>query len=269
MKNKEIKKRMKILFGFTFLVLILLIAAIIFKYILPAIGVYIPSHSYSVEKVYEKNGLKYYEDGNYKSLAGIDVSIYQGNIDWNRVKASGVDFAIIRTGYRTRDKGEIFEDTKFKENIEGAAKAGLDVGVYFFSQAITKKEAREEANFVTELVSEYNLKYPVVFDMEYVDEKDRIRKITAEDRTEIALEFCKFIESKGLEPMIYGNPTWLGKSVNLAKISKYEIWLADYSDFTDFPYDFKIWQYTQEGKIDGIKGYVDLNIHFVEDKELL
>lgn len=225
----------------------------------------IPKNPYDMSYVYEKNGFLHYDDGTYQSVTGIDVSVYQKEINWKKVKAAGVDFAMIRVGYRSYDEdGELVLDSRFKEHLKGAKKAGLDVGVYFFSQAKNTAEAIREARFVVRHIRGKGIIYPVVFDMEPIDGADRITDLNADEKTEIADAFCQVIDRNGYRPMIYGNPQWLRKHINREYLTKYDTWLAHYADETDYPYDFKMWQYSHTGKIDGIKGHVDLNMYFIE-----
>lgn len=227
----------------------------------------IPENPYDMSYVYEKNGFLHYDDGTYQSITGIDVSVYQKKIDWEKVKAAGVDFAMIRLGYRSYDEeGDLALDSRFKENLREAKRAGLDVGVYFFSQAKTTEEAIKEARFVVRHIRGRGVTYPVVFDMEPIDGADRITGLDTEEKTQIADAFCQVIDRNGYTPMIYGNPQWLKKHVKLEYLTKYDTWLAHYADGTDYPYRFRMWQYSQSGKVDGIKGHVDLNMYFIESK---
>lgn len=270
MKRKT-TKRAKILMCFMIVIIIVfggLIIKSIYNIAINANGQeYIQRNYYNLENTYEKNGLKYYDDGEITSLAGIDVSTYQKNIDWQQVKDSGVDFAIIRAGYRTRVGGEIHIDDKFQSNIKNATSVGMDVGVYFFSQAISKREAREEARFAVNAVKGYDLSYPIVFDMEYVDGEDRIKVLTNEEKTDIAIAFCREVKRYGYKPMIYGNTNWLTGEVFLEDFDDYDLWLADYSENPEFIYKFKMWQYTHLGRVNGIKGNVDLNVLFIEKEK--
>lgn len=227
----------------------------------------IDENPYDMSYVYKKDGFLHYDDGTYQSVAGIDVSVYQKKVNWKKVKAAGVDFVIIRLGYRGYDEdGDLALDSKFKEHLKGAKKAGLDVGVYFFSQAKTTDEAIKEARFVVRHIRGKGITYPVVFDMEPIDGADRITDLNAEEKTQIADAFCQVIDRNGFTPMIYGNPQWLKKHVNLEYLTKYDIWLAHYADETDYPYAFKMWQYSQTGRVNGIKGHVDLNMYFIESQ---
>ncbi len=211
-----------------------------------------------------EDGFKVYDDGTVEGVPGIDVSAYQGSIDWERVRAAGVEFVMIRLGYSSTADGALHMDERFEENIEGALDAGLMVGVYFFSQAINTGEAIEEAEFVVQNLREYDITGPVAFDMEPVGEDDRISDLTVEERTEIADAFCGAIESYGYTGLIYGNSSWLSDSIDLSYLTDHHIWLAHYNRTTDFPYKFVMWQYSSEGEVDGIEGYVDLNIYFGE-----
>lgn len=222
------------------------------------------TNNYNYDKLYKERGILKYEDKNFTSKIGIDVSGYQQDIDWDKVKKEGIDFAIIRVGYSGWHNGKIVEDDYFERNIKHANKAGVKVGVYFFSQAITPREAIDEAEFVLKKIISKNVEYPVVFDMEPIDGTERTFELTSKEKTEIAYAFCKVIEKYGYTPMIYGNPLWLENQLDLEYLSGYNLWLAHYNDFSNFPYHHKLWQYTQEGTVKGVKGYVDMNIEFIE-----
>lgn len=225
----------------------------------------IPENPYDMSFTYKKDGFLHYDDGTYKSVIGIDVSVFQKSIDWEKVKAAGVDFAIIRLGYRGyNEEGDLALDSRFKENLKGAKSAGLDVGVYFFSQARTTDEAIKEARFVVRHIRGKGVTYPVVFDMEPIDGADRITDLDSQEKTEIADAFCQVIDRNGYTPMIYGNPQWLSKHVNLEYLTEYGTWLAHYADTTDYPYAFQMWQYSHTGRVPGIQGHVDLNMYLIE-----
>lgn len=224
----------------------------------------IPLNEYSMDSIYTDNGIRFYEDDSYQSVAGIDVSYHQNSIDWEKVKASGVDFAMIRVGYRGYETGEIVLDSMFNENISGARKAGLDVGVYFFSQAITPEEAIEEARFTVRHIRGKGVRYPVAFDMEPINGADRITHLTTEEKTQIADAFCNVIDRNFYTPMIYGNYYWLQNDIELEYLTEYDTWLAHYAEETSYPYKYKFWQYTETGTVPGVDGYVDINICFVE-----
>ena len=226
----------------------------------------VPFSKYRDENFYTQNGLKYYIDGEKKSRAGIDVSYAQKEIDWNKVKAAGIDFAMIRAGFRGYESGLLNTDDYFKKNMEGALAAGVETGVYFFSQAVNEKEAREEAEFVLDLISDYNVTYPVAFDWETISgDAARSDGITGEMLNKCALEFCSTIENAGYKPVIYASLNLLRDKFDkysIDIISGYYIWLAEYKDVPEYPYHFKMWQYTNEGVIDGISKHTDINIFF-------
>lgn len=211
----------------------------------------------------DDGSISYVVNGENKGHKGIDVSKFQGDIDWEKVKADGVEFAIIRVGYRGYGSGEIVEDEKAKQNLEGATKAGIKVGVYFYSQAITVEEGIEEADFVLKLIKDYDITYPVVFDTEPVSEGvSRMDDLTGDEISDIAVEFCKRIENKGYKPMIYANLRWFLLTLNCDKLEGYDKWFAGYDKTLYFPYEIKMWQYSETGYVDGIDTQVDLDICF-------
>ena len=206
---------------------------------------------------------QYLQEGQVVSHKGIDVSKHQGVIDWNLVAQDGVEFAFIRVGYRGYGTGKLMEDEYFEANIQGAQAAGIKVGVYFYSQAIDEAEAKEEADFVLEKIAPYTIACPVVFDVERVSESDgRMNALTPEVRTSLTLIFCETIENAGYRPMIYHNTEMGVMMLGLEALEKYDKWFAAYSDILYYPYDFKIWQYSQTGRVQGISTDVDLNISF-------
>ena len=199
------------------------------------------------------------------TLKGIDVSEFQRIIDWQRVKRTGIDFAIIRVGYRGWGSGRLVTDMFFDNNIKEATKAGIDIGIYFFTQATTEQEAKEEAKYTINLLSKYNVpvKYPIAIDTEKTPPGNgRGDKILKEQRTKIVQAFCQEIEKSGYKSMIYGNKNWLLNDLEIEKLSKYDIWLADYITTTNYQYPYTIWQYTSGGNVSGIGGVVDMNIGY-------
>lgn len=209
--------------------------------------------------VMNENGWISYPD----ALQGVDVSVYQGEIDWQAVADAGVDFAIIRVGYRGYSQGAIQPDTNFQKNMEGALKAGLDVGVYFFSQATTVREAEEEADYVLEAIRSYPVTYPVVFDWEFIDgQTARTDEMEGEHMTECAKTFCELVQAAGYTPMVYFNQEQGYLYYQLDQLDQFPFWLAEYDEKPDFFYDFDIWQYTHTGTVPGIEGNVDLNLAF-------
>ena len=201
-----------------------------------------------------------------ETIPGIDVSYYQGQIDWEKVKASGIEFAMIRLGYRGYgQEGKLVEDKMAFKNLEGALDAGLQVGVYFFSQAITVDEALEEAEFVLQRIKVYDITMPVVFDWEYISEEARTAKMDRRTLTDCYKAFCDKIAGAGYTPMAYFNTYLSRQLMYLHELEDYPFWLALYSDRMTFPYRFEMWQYTDSGRVPGIEGNVDINLYFVNE----
>ncbi len=197
------------------------------------------------------------------AILGIDVSKFQGEIDWQAVAASGVKFVIIRLGARGYETGELVMDDKFTENIEGALAAGLRVGVYFFSTAVSEREAVEEANYVIDATAGYQLTMPMVFDTEIITyDKARNDGIRPSTLTAVTRAFCERIRQEGLTPMIYANAKRLTTRLHLEELEEYDKWLADYRSWPNYPYRFKMWQYSETGSVPGIEGNVDLDLYF-------
>lgn len=193
---------------------------------------------------------------------GIDVSKWNGNIDWNAVKNSGVSYAIIRCGYRGSTTGALIEDPKFRANIQGAQNAGIKVGVYFFTQAVNEVEAVEEASMVLSLIRGYNISYPVFLDVEASN--GRADAISVDTRTAVCKAFCQTIQNSGYKAGIYANKTWFTSYINTPSLTGYKIWLAQYAatpTYTRTKYD--LWQYSSKGKISGIGTNVDMNISYL------
>lgn len=193
---------------------------------------------------------------------GIDVSKWNGSIDWNAVKNSGVSYVIIRCGYRGSTTGALIEDPSFRTNIQGASSAGLKVGIYFFTQAVNEVEAVEEASMVAGLISGYHISYPVFLDVE--PSGGRADGISRELRTAVCSAFCQTIQNSGYTAGIYANSTWLKEKINTSSLSNYKIWLAQYAaspTYTATRYD--LWQYSSKGKISGISTDTDLNVSYL------
>lgn len=215
-------------------------------------------------KTLENGELQYTEDGQVVSYKGIDVSKHQGAINWEKVAEDGVEFAFIRVALRGYGTGKLVEDERFEENIKGALGAGIKVGVYVYSQAITEEELLEEADFVLEKIAPYKIECPVVFDVEMVSGDDgRMNNISVEDRTRFTALFCETIKNAGYKPMIYHNMEMGALKINLAELEDYDKWFAYYNSDFYYPYEYDVWQYSDTGRVDGIKGDVDLNISFV------
>lgn len=214
-------------------------------------------------QILENGEYQYLTDGQVTSHKGIDVSSYQGDIDWNLVAQDGVEFAMIRLGLRGYGKeGNLKEDAKFDANIQGAKAAGIKVGVYFFSQAINDEEVLEEASLVLNKIAPYQLDCPVVYDVERTREDGRMNNISVEERTHLTLLFCQTIENAGYTPMIYHNTQMGALMIDVAQLEAYDKWYASYSDQMFYPYEYKVWQYSDKGTVQGISGNVDLNICF-------
>ena len=222
-------------------------------------------HTYDWSNLTWNNGFPSYEDDTYTSVIGIDVSSHQKSIDWTAVKNSGVKFAMIQVGYRGYETGALMDDAYFEENIQGAIENGIDVGVYFFSQAVSVEEARAEADFVLERVRKYNLQLPIVFDLEEVSNAtDRIENTTAQERTQAAVTFMNHIKNAGYQAMVYSSSQLFETVFDMNYLHDFDFWVADYSYTPNFSYHFSIWQYTDAGSINGISTNVDMNIMFVK-----
>lgn len=232
------------------------------------------------------NGLTYFfeQDGSVSSKVGIDVSKFQGDIDWNKVKAAGVEYAIIRIGYRGYGSaGNMAKDPKFLQNLVNATSVGIDCGLYFFTQAITKAEAEEEAKKVIAWLKEAKtekdkngnlvwpksnwkyLNYPIYFDTELSTASPsgtgRADKLTKSQRTETVIGFCEALKKEKYYPGIYASTSWLGSKIDMSKLQSYDVWVAHYGvSKPGYTGKHQMWQYTSQGKINGISGYVDLNV---------
>ena len=194
---------------------------------------------------------------------GIDVSVWQGDIDWQKVKNAGIDFAMIREGYGTKSPKQI--DSKFKDNVRGAKSVGINIGVYHYSYASSTDNAKLEAQFCLENIQGYSLEYPVVYDIE----DKTILKLTNRQRADICKAFCEEIERNGYYAMIYTNKSWLDNYLYAEELLKdFDLWLAQWNA-DKLSYSCGIWQYSDSGKIDGISGNVDLNISYKNYPEIM
>ena len=198
---------------------------------------------------------------NLPSSAGVDVSAYQGDIDWKAVKNSGIEFAIIRLGYRGYESGKLVEDTYAKKNLEGAREAGLKVGAYFFSQALTVKEVDEEIKFMLGILGETYLDMPIVLDWEIPASSARTANMDARTLTDLQLHFCGQMKEKGYQPMVYFNWHQSENLYYLSELEDYPFWLALYQDRMTYPWKVEMWQWTCTGKVPGISGDVDINVY--------
>lgn len=219
----------------------------------------VPINPYHSEDYYTSNGLRQCSASEV-SFAGIDVSSHQNEIDWQAVSEAGIDFAIIRVGYRGYTEGDIFLDSRAQENLDGARNAGLDVGVYFFSQATTVREAKEEARFVLSVIRDYDISYPVFYDWEGILSEARTDDITGQEMTDFAMAFCEEISAGGYSAGVYFNQNYGYNDFDLRKLHNYEFWLAEYQSVQSFAYEVQLWQYDCEAQLPGIENTVDLNL---------
>ena len=215
---------------------------------------------------YDRNDFQYNRNNylalqNVESYPGIDVSAHQGDIDWNAVAASGIDFAIIRLGYRGYESGKLVEDEYAQKNLEEAKDAGLKVGAYFFSQALSIEEADQELEFMLEILGEHYLAMPLVLDWEIPTGTARSARMDARTLTDIQLHFCQKISELGYQPMIYFNWHQSENLYYLNELEEYPFWLALYQDRMTYPWRVEMWQYTNTGRVPGIAGDVDINVY--------
>lgn len=194
---------------------------------------------------------------------GIDVSKWNKEIDWEKVKGDGIEFAIIRCGYRGALSGALVLDPMYKRNIEGAIEAGIPVGVYFFTQALDEVEAVEEASMVISLIEDYDVDYPVFLDSESAGGRGRADALGVEERTKIHKAFLETIASAGYETGIYASRNWLNDELDMTEVSEYRTWLAEYADIPVYDKYYHMWQYTSKGSVDGIETRVDLNLCYM------
>lgn len=210
-----------------------------------------------------ENGFKTYRSEELTAALGIDVSSHQGWIDWATVAQSDVDYAMLRAGYRGYGNGQTNPDEYFQYNLESATAAGLDVGIYYFSQAITEEEAIAEAKEALAMVEGYDLAYPIYFDWETVEDSTaRTNTISSSELTACALAFCRTIEEAGYQAGIYFNLSTAFQLYQLQELTDYDFWLAEYRDIPSYPFAIDMWQYTENGQVPGIYTDVDLNLSF-------
>lgn len=226
----------------------------------------VPMNGYDARGFYydENEYIRYELDGR-EAILGIDVSTYQQTIDWATVADAGIEFAMIRVGRRGYGaEGSLGMDTHYVENILGATQNGVEVGVYFFSQATNILELEEEVDLLLSLIQNYTITYPVVFDWEFITTADwaRTDDSTGEEITAMAKRFCERIEASGYTPMIYFNVDMAYRYLDLSQLTDYPFWLAELNPFPRFYYHFDMWQYTFTGAVPGIEGHVDMNLSF-------
>ncbi len=223
----------------------------------------VPVNPYDIDQfTLDEDGMRQYSGEGYTSMLGIDVSSHQGEVDWQQVAEDGVEFVMLRLGYRGYGTGSVNLDSRFEENVVGAVKAGLHVGVYFFSQAVNVEEALEEADFVLAELKPFNIDLPVAFDWETIGtSKARTDDVTGEELTKLAEAFCSEIEQAGYESMIYFYLDLGYKQYDLSALTDYQFWLCEYARKPSFYYTFSMWQYSKTGTFPGISGQVDLNLY--------
>lgn len=211
----------------------------------------------------DKTEIKKLQNTTGNSRVGIDVSKWNGEIDWDRARNAGVEFAIVRAGYRGSVTGSLVEDPYFAANMKGASASGIPVGVYFFTQAVNEVEAVEEASVVLQLVKEYNLDYPIFIDTEGAGGNGRADGLDAETRTLVCEAFCRTIENAGYDAGVYGSRNWYNNNLYTDRLDNdYCIWLAEYRSVPLYQGYYQMWQYTSKGMVDGISGNVDMNISY-------
>ncbi len=224
-------------------------------------GIPVASNEYEEEKYYREEGLLRYEGAH---MVGIDVSAHQGVVDWEAVSQSGIEFVILRAGYRGSSQGLLYEDETFQKNFKAARKAGLKIGVYFFSQARDIREADEEGEFLAEILDGEKLDLPVFYDWELVDSSSRIPDLYEIPMTECTLAFCQRMEREGYEAGVYFNQSFGYYHLDMSQLQDYTLWLAEYNEIPGFDYHFHLVQYTDKGKVEGIETAVDLNLWILE-----
>lgn len=230
------------------------------------INSYIAKHNYDfVGLVYQEPAMKYYENGTAVSHLGIHLDKSSGDVDFAKLKKEGIEYVIIRLGARGYQNGAISIDDKYAQYIADAQAEGLEVGLSFYSQAITAAEAVEEANTVLTYIGENKITYPIVFDMEVVsNDMSRVGTQSKMTLTGVADAFCQTIKNAGFTPMIYGDKYWLLRRLDLTKLSAYDIWLSQEEETPDYPYRFAMWEYTKSGEIKGVEGEAALSISFID-----
>lgn len=196
------------------------------------------------------------------AVLGIDVSEHQEEVDWQAVKAAGMEYVIIRVGYRGYGEGTLNLDAMAQSYYEGAKAAGLKIGAYFFSQAMNTAEAEEEADFLLDAVADWEIDLPLVFDWEYISSDARTADMDPRTLTDCTIAFCERVKAAGYTPMIYFNQSQSRYLLHLAELKQYDFWLAMYSDRMTYPYKLTMWQYTCTGQVPGIEKEVDINLWF-------
>lgn len=245
------------------------------------INPYVDKNEYDFNNLtYQKPFMKYYVNNHKESFVGVDISKTDEYVDFYKLKSAGVDYVMIRLGQRGYFSGELTLDDRFEDNFKRAYEAGMPVGIYFYSQAISIEEAQDEADFVLTTISlnsvsdngaydpdgaKSNIKYPIVFYMEDIKGDDaRTDDLTQMARTNIAIAFMDYVKDAGYSPMLYGNKEWLIKKYSFATLDGYDIWYDEEVDTPTFPYRFHMWRYTNHGEVNGIIGDAKLSISFID-----
>ncbi len=231
-----------------------------------SISPYIAKNEYDMQNLtYQTPEMQYYVDGTKISTFGIDINEKHAMIDFNLAKKDGVDFAMIQLGSRGYESGILTTDSYFKDYIKGATDAGIDVGVYFSSQAITPEEVIEEVAYIVEQIGTYPVAYPIVMRMDSIAfDNARTDDLEPSERTELVKVFVEEVEAAGYIPMLHGSKAFLLQSVELSQLEDVDIWLSNEGDLPDYPYEFHIWQYDTMAQVDGIAGTTNLNISFID-----
>lgn len=211
----------------------------------------------------DKSEIKKLQKTTANTSVGIDVSKWNRDIDWDKVKAAGVDFTIIRAGYRGSETGALVVDPYFEQNMRGATNSNILTGVYFFTQATNEVEAVEEASMVVRLLQDYEIQYPVFIDTEGAGGNGRADGLDVETRTRVCEAFCETIENEGYQAGVYASRNWYNNKLYAERLEKYFIWLAEYREAPLYQGEYHMWQYTSKGSIDGIEGNVDMNVSYL------
>lgn len=233
------------------------------------INPYLEKNDYDDLQFKLQSGLmKYYSDGNVVSFVGVDLSKNQEYVDFVKLKKAGIDFVMIRLGARGYESGQLVLDEYFYDNMKRAKDAGLEIGVYFFSQAVSEEEIAQEAEFVLTHLENYEITYPVAFMMEYIsNDSCRIENLSKKEKTQLAIDFMDIMKQSGYHTILYGSKQWLLKEIDLTALENYDIWLSSQGDFPEYPYHYNMWQYTKSAEIEGISNSAHLNICFIDYSE--
>lgn len=212
-------------------------------------------------------GFRYYDRKGYSNVFGIDISEWVGDINFEDVKSAGVDFVILRVGYRGYETGKFVLDNLLSKYLLYASRAGLKIGVYFVSQAVNTQEAIEEAEYVLDHIRGYRMEMPIFIDLEDVADAARTDSLTVEERTNIVKAFCNDLESQGFQAGVYANEAWLLDKLDMSKLQDYDIWLAKYDQTPGENLPVHMWQFTNEGEIPGTEMWVDFNVRVFRNEE--